>query len=197
MSFPSIRQPGRVRRSLCTWSGGNVAGTVRNALRFSPYVLPDRGFVLPSAVFLLVILAALAAFLVTISTTQNVTSAQDVQGARAYQAARAGIEWGLYPVLDPLNTSVVAPGNAAWPNMPGCPAGVLAIEGFSVTVGCVPAVPQDYLEGGNSRSIRVYHLVSTASIGAVGAANHVEREIQVTVSKCRARDGAAPDYACP
>ena len=156
-----------------------------------------RGFVLPSAIFLLVILAALATFLVRISTTQSITSAQDVQGARAYQAARAGIEWGLYQVLDPLNATAVAPTNAAWPNMPGCPNGVLTVEGFNVAVGCNPAVPQDYLEAGDSRSIRVYRLVATASLGVVGAANYVERQIQVTVSKCRARDAAAPDYACP
>ena len=154
------------------------------------------GFVLPSAIFLLVILAALAAFLVTISTTQNMTSAQDVQGARAYQAARAGIEWGLYQVLDTTNIPDVKPDNPLWPNMPACPSGVLVIEGFTVTVGCVPA-PQDYLESGDSRSVRVYRLVSTATIGVIGRANRIERQIQVTFSKCRARDGAARDYACP
>ena len=37
------------------------------------------GFALPSAIFLLVILAALAAFMVNIATTQHITSAQDVQ----------------------------------------------------------------------------------------------------------------------
>ena len=41
-------------------------------------ILRSCGFALPSAIFLLVILAALAAFLVNISMTQNVTSAQDV-----------------------------------------------------------------------------------------------------------------------
>lgn len=166
------------------------------ALRSSAANSASQGFVLPSAIFLLVILAALAAFLVRISTTQSAASAQDIQGARAYQAARAGIEWGLYQVLDPLNVSVVAPTNAAWPNMPGCPSGTLVVEGFNVVVACSPAAPQDYLEAGNSRSLRVYRLVSTASMGVVGATNSVERQIQVTVSKCRARDAVAPDYAC-
>ena len=36
------------------------------------------------------VLAALAAFVMIVSTTQQVGSALDVQGARAYQAARAG-----------------------------------------------------------------------------------------------------------
>lgn len=156
-----------------------------------------RGFVLPSAIFLLVILAGLAAFLVNVSMTQSTMSAQDVQGARAYQAARAGIEWGLYRVLDPGNATVVAPGAPGWPNMPGCPAfTTLTIEGFTVTVGC-PAAPQDYLEAGDTRSIRVFRLTATATLGVAGAANRVEREVEVTVSKCRARDGALPDYACP
>lgn len=161
------------------------------------------GFVLPSAIFLLVILSALAAFLVQISTSQSMTSAQDMQGSRAYQAARAGMEWGLYQVLDPTNVTVTAmaipygTGAAAWPNMPGCPADTaLTIEGFTVVFRCL-APPQDYFEAANTRSIRVYQLVSTASFGVVGTASYVEREVAVTVSKCRAVDGANPDYACP
>ena len=63
----------------------------------------ERGFALVSAIFLLVILVSLAAFLVNISTSQSITSAQDVQGSRAYHAARAGADWGLYQVLDPIN----------------------------------------------------------------------------------------------
>jgi MSHA biogenesis protein MshP len=161
---------------------------------------PHAGFVLPSAIFLLVILAGLAAFLVNMSSTQHITSAQDVQGARAYQAARAGIEWGLYQALDPTNATVAAmvppygAGVQPWPNMPACPAGNLAIEGFNVVVACGF---NDYLEAGNTRSIRVYNLVSNASLGVVGSATYVEREVAVTVSKCRALDGAAPDYTCP
>ena len=164
--------------------------------------LANRGFVLPSAIFLLVILAALAAFLVNISTTQSMTSAQDVQGARAYQAARAGIEWGLYQVLDPTNATValmVAPygtGALPWPNMPGCPAATtLLIEGFSVAVSC--AASPVYFEAGDTRRIGVYRLVAMATQGVFATATYVEREVAVTVSKCRALDGVAPGYECP
>ena len=160
-----------------------------------------NGFVLPSAIFLLVILAGLAAFMVTFSNTQSITSAQDVQGARAYHAARSGTEWGLYNVLDPTNDTVKAmvppygTGTSAWPNMPACPAAaVLAIEGFNVTVNCSSS---DYSEAG-TRSIRVFLLQSTASVGVVGTVGFVERRVEVAVSKCRALDGAATDYyACP
>ena len=53
---------------------------------------PDRqrGFTVVTAIFLLVVLAALGGFIATISTTQHIGSALDVSGARAYQAARSG-----------------------------------------------------------------------------------------------------------
>src|SRR4030065_2779656 len=54
----------------------------------------QRGFSLVSAIFLLVVIAALGTFAVTLSTTQQQSAALDVLGARAYQAARAGIEGG-------------------------------------------------------------------------------------------------------
>ena len=59
----------------------------------------QSGFLLVTAIFLLVILAALGAFILTISGTQQTSSALDVQGARAYQAARAGIEWASDQLL--------------------------------------------------------------------------------------------------
>lgn len=64
---------------------------------------PDRrrqgGFAIVAGIVILVVLAALAGFVVSISTTQHVTFTQDLQGARAYQAARAGIEWGAHKWL--------------------------------------------------------------------------------------------------
>ncbi len=160
-----------------------------------PFRVRSTGFALPSAIFLLVVLAALAAFLANIAGTQSMTSTQDVQGTRAYHAARAGIEWGLYQVLDPTNVTVVPPGAPAWPNLPACPTAVtLSIEGFAVTVSCSSS---DYSEAGLDRRIRVFRLLATASLGVVGAATHVEREVEASVSKCRALDGAAPAYECP
>lgn len=153
------------------------------------------GFVMPSAIFLIVILAALAAFLVSIAQTQHAASALDLQGARAYQAARAGLEWGLYQVLDPTEASAVAPANPAWPNLPACPAAAnLTIEGFAVAVGCASF---DYREAGDHRRLRVYQLTATASSGAAATSSRVERQVAATVAKCRSDVGVAPDYACP
>jgi MSHA biogenesis protein MshP len=55
----------------------------------------QHGFTIVAAIFILVVLAALAGFIVSMTTTQSLTLAQDFQAARAYQAARAGVEWGI------------------------------------------------------------------------------------------------------
>lgn len=162
----------------------------------------QSGFTMMSAIFIVVVLAVLGAFIAGISSTQQVGSAQDVQGSRAYQAARAGIEWGIYQVLDPVNATVVAmvppygTGAQPWPNMPACPASPtsLTIEGFNVSVTCVSSAT--YNENGNVRSIMVYSLAATASLGTVGSPGRVERQLQATVSKCRTTDGFAPGYGC-
>lgn len=52
-------------------------------------------------VALLSALAIFGASLVVVSTTHQVGGALDLQGARAYHAARGALEWGLYHVLRP------------------------------------------------------------------------------------------------
>jgi len=126
-----------------------------------------------SAIFLLVVLAALGAFMVTFSTVQHTTSAQDVLGVRAAQAARAGIEWGSYQVLTP----VAAPTAAACTTSPLVLAGNLT--GFTVTVTCSTFGP--FVENGNS--ITIYNITSTASMGTAGSSTYVNRQFQATVGR--------------
>jgi MSHA biogenesis protein MshP len=135
----------------------------------SPGRAAQRGFSIVTAIFLLVVLAALGAFMVTFSTVQHITSAQDVQGARAYQAARAGIEWGSYKVLRNPPCPVVPT------NVPL--AGTLA--GFVVTVQCTAYGP--YPEG--TSTVNVYTIVSEAHLGMLGSSTYVERQLQATVSR--------------
>ncbi len=58
-----------------------------------------RGFALPSAIFLMVVLAALGVFIVRINLLQTGSTVLDVLGVNAYQAAAAGTEWGAYRTL--------------------------------------------------------------------------------------------------
>ena len=59
----------------------------------------QKGFSLVTAIFLLVGLGALGAAMMTFFTAQQQSSALDVLGSRAYQASRAGIDWGAYQIL--------------------------------------------------------------------------------------------------
>jgi len=56
----------------------------------------SRGVGLVIAIFLLVVIAALAVAMTVIFTSQRSSADLDLQGARAYQAARAGMEWGVF-----------------------------------------------------------------------------------------------------
>jgi MSHA biogenesis protein MshP len=89
----------------------------------------SAGVGLVTAIFLLVVLAGLGVAMVSLFTSQQQSSALDVQGARAYQAARAGIEWGLFRKL--RNDSCVASSRFALP-------ATSSLSGFAVTVTCRP-----------------------------------------------------------
>jgi MSHA biogenesis protein MshP len=60
---------------------------------------PQCGFGAVAAIVVLVVLSAIAAAVVRLNTSEQGGIAQQVQGARALQAAQAGIEWGLYQAL--------------------------------------------------------------------------------------------------
>lgn len=64
----------------------------------------QNGFGAIAAIVVLVILAVLSAAIVSLSSVQQIGSAQDVMSARAWQAARAGNEWGLFQALTPAGT---------------------------------------------------------------------------------------------
>ena len=76
-----------------------------------------RGFALPSAIFLLVILSALGAFILNVSSSQQQGMALDIRGERAWQAANAGMEWVRYRLAksaadNPLDPD--CPANTTW-----------------------------------------------------------------------------------
>lgn len=145
----------------------------------------QAGFSIVSAIFLLVVLSALGAFIVSISSGQHTASMLDVQGARAYQAARAGIEWGAYQVLDPNS-------GAASATPVACPATttLTPFAGFSTSVSCVLST---HTESGNN--IGVYRFTSTSSSGTMGTSNYVSRVVVATVAKCLNPAAAAP-FSC-
>lgn len=156
----------------------------------------SRGFTIVSAIFILVVLAALGAFIVTVSTSQQTGSALDVQGVRAYQAARAGVEWGLYQVqaTTAYNFSYGNPATsvgAADPDTRACPTSPTTLSNLSsttfnsltVTVTCVRTP-------GTSGGPAVYVVTGTACNQPVSGACpnttspgpfYVERRLEVVL----------------
>ena len=135
----------------------------------------QSGISVIAGIFLLLLMAVLAAVIVNLVTTSNVNMAADINGARAYQAARAGAEWGMFQ-LDP---------NAQNAALPPCVNGGPPIPGYAVAVDCVA---QNFTEAG--RQIGIYRITSVAT------APGVERRIEVTVEKCRDPAIAAPPFGC-
>lgn len=133
----------------------------------------QRGFSIVSAIFLMVTLAALGAFLVSVSGTQHITAGQDVQGARAYQAARAGVEWGAYQALRNAAYACTTAGSSS-----DTPAFGGSLAGFTVTVACALTTTT---EGGNA--VNVYTITSTATAGTVNTKDYVQRQLRVVVGR--------------
>jgi MSHA biogenesis protein MshP len=137
-----------------------------------------RGFAMAVVIAVLVVFGVLGASLVVISNTQQVGLGLDLQGVRAYHAARAGLEWGIYHVLrtgfggcDGIDGRVISfTGNLA---------------GFRATVAC-SRTPHD--EGAapiNMHAITVTACNDSACPTAASPppAGYVERQLRVTVSQ--------------
>lgn len=135
----------------------------------------QRGFSIVTAIFLLVVLAGLGAVMMTFFTAQQQSSALDVLGSRAYQAARAGIEWAAFQVAaSPASTPVAA--TCATSFAQSSLGGTLAP--FRVAVNCVPT---SYDEGGST--VWIYDVSAVAQTGTLGDQNYVERVISVKMGK--------------
>ena len=127
----------------------------------------QRGFTLITAIFLLVVVAALVVFMTNIRVAQQTTLVYGVQGARAIQAARSGIEWGIHQSIVNGSCAASTTFTIARPTL----------DNFSVEVQCGATT---HTEG--VTPITTYQLVSIASAGVFGSLDYVQRGIQATVS---------------
>lgn len=153
------------------------------------YPVDQHGFAMVSALFILVVLAVLGAAVASISTRQQVGSAIELNASRAYQAARAGLEWGAFSVLLP------APPAAPVVDTPPVCFGATNISlsgelaGFVVSVQCTLTGP--VADGSTSRTF--YQLQATAcNAPTAGAcptglatpqATYVERRLTWTIAR--------------
>jgi len=89
----------------------------------------ERGFAIIAAIFILVVFSVLGAAMVTMTTVANEKTTLDVQQARAFRAAQAGLEWGFYQIRKANASACTATGiNVA--------LDANTLNGFTVTVTC-------------------------------------------------------------
>lgn len=120
----------------------------------------QRGMSLVVAIFLIVVVASLAAFGVASANATRSTKDLQLLSSRALAAARAGAEWGAYRALT----------QNLCPNTPQALALTQgALRGFAVTVDCVRSQP----EGG----YWVVDITSTATWSRFGAPDYAYRRI--------------------
>lgn len=120
----------------------------------------QAGFTLIQAIFILLVLALLGVAMMRLSGMQSRTGTFALQGARAYQAARSGVEWGA---------ARVSAGNAC--------NGSMTLDGFAVTVSCSSSV---YTEAGVN--ITVHQLNAVATFGNYGSPDFVSRRIEMKMA---------------
>lgn len=130
----------------------------------------QRGFGLVAALFLILVVAAAIAAMARLATTQTATVSLGLQQARAYQAARAGLEWGVRRFLsgEDCNASFSLP----------------EAGGFLVVVSCPAAQgsTHDLPEEGDAR-VRIQRISATASYAAQGNPDHVWRRVEAVVER--------------
>lgn len=140
-----------------------------------------------SVIFILVVLAALGAALASISVRSQLGSAAELDAARAYQSARAGLEWAAFQVLRNPAPPAAAPACFSTTNiaLPG------RLSSFTVTVSCTRTPGSGTVSDG-STALAFFQLVANAcnapsagSCPASGAPSptYVERQLSWTVSR--------------
>ena len=120
----------------------------------------QQGFAIMAAIFIIVVLAALAAFVVSIGSAHLASLALDIQGSRALQVARSGMDWGVARVVSNPATFGTAgdcrSGARSATLGTGAGADFKGYSGFTVTVECRATLFQD---GGELYS---YAIIATA-----------------------------------
>jgi MSHA biogenesis protein MshP len=122
----------------------------------------QRGFALVSAVFLLVVIAALGAFAVRINTNQQHGADLDLAMVRAEAAAQSGIQYAAARLLVPNSCN------------PGIDGQSLPLpQGYNVILQCNPLVGVQVV---NTVATNVFLVTATATRGQYGSPEFVSRQ---------------------
>lgn len=140
----------------------------------------QRGVSLVAAIVVTLVLAGIGAYTMRSATTQHAGAANDVLGVRAYQAARSGLEWAAYHVMQGDLSTGFCNGGATAETISGLGSD---LDGFSVAVNCART---DHSEAGTP--VRMYTLTATACNrtacpNAGAEPNYVERQLTAVLAR--------------
>jgi MSHA biogenesis protein MshP len=123
-----------------------------------------RGFALLSAIFLMVVLAVLGFYLLSLAGAQQFTGLWALQGSRAYYAARTGLQWGAHQAVNggACNGSLSVNAGAPQP--------------FTVQVSCTATAATEL-----GQTLTVYRIEAVASSGDPSGPGYVSRRAVLTV----------------
>lgn len=124
------------------------------------------------AIFILVVLAGLAAYITSLAGTQAATVMLSVQGERASYAARAGMEWAISDVVNNAAAGLDCAGGST-----GLALSEGALNGFSVSVTCSTVAVSE-----GTSTYTVYELEAVASLGTLGRPDFVQRQLQARIA---------------
>jgi MSHA biogenesis protein MshP len=129
-----------------------------------------RGFALVAAIFVILVLAALAMFAVRIGAAQQQTADFALLNARARLAAESGIEYGINQARvhgscpGPVTLNLTAAG----------------LKGFTVRVTC--AVTNHQIGAAPPTTYHAWVITAVAQLGAYGTSGYVARTSTRTVT---------------
>jgi len=126
----------------------------------------QAGFSIVMAIFILVVMGMLGGYMVKLSGVQHATSTYAIQGARAYQAARAGIGWAV---------SRISTGEGDCGDIVSS-LSFADINGFTVNLTCSP---QLFSEG--TDNLVVYKIVALSEFGSYNSASYISRKVEVSI----------------
>ncbi len=118
----------------------------------------QAGFAIVAAMFVLIIVGLLGKYLVNISGVHHKTTVLAVQSARAYHAAKSGIEWGI---INSCTTS-----------------GSYSVNNFSVNI---TSTQETFDEAGVT--ITICRITSQAKYGIYTSADYVSRTLEVMINE--------------
>ncbi len=126
----------------------------------------QNGFSILTAIFVLIVLSMLGGYMARLSGVQHFSTHYVVEGARAYQAARAGMEWAL---------GRIAGGGNCNGHIDKKTLAFDGLDEFTVTLSC-----DAFTDDEAGEDVAVYAITAISESADFDAPFYISRKIQLS-----------------